>query len=90
MLGKVALVGGAALAGLRGEGVYAACGASNCSSTGAQYCPSNDQDLYIGCCRSGSQYYETRGCYFDSGHGLQLECTYSFATTYNCPNVPAP
>lgn len=96
-LGKLTLLGGAALAGLGGKEVYAACGAYTCSVNNQYYCPSysGETDSYAGCCVSGGKYYETRLCrhtYVNSqGQTVTVtDCYYAFATTAGCPNVPAP
>ncbi len=90
-LGKMAVLGGAALAAVGGKEVYATCGPSRCPINGQYYCPFNDQDSYYSCCKTGSQYYETRLCesYNPSCNCYNIfDCFYSFAVGPNCPNVP--
>lgn len=88
-LGKLALLGGAALAGLRAQNAFATCGPSDCVYHGLDYghaCPPLAIDSYAGCCVSGGQYYETRVC---TGGGA-VECYYAIASGPGCPNAPAP
>lgn len=93
-LGKMALLGGAALAALGGKEVYAICGPSRCPKNNQYSCPSGDMDSYYSCCKTGSQYYETRLCEsYNPSCGCYniFDCFYSFGPVGpNCPNVPAP
>lgn len=86
MVGKVALAGGAVLAGLGNSGVLAA----TCGQAPSPVCKTGcgmDEDVYVGCCHNANGYYETRAC-VSPIYG-NVDCYYVFATTAGCPQVPA-
>lgn len=87
-VGKVALAGGAVLAGLGGGAALAAgCGQCPLPCCNPPACGPSEMDVYVGCCRNANGYYETRACV--SAFTGQVDCYYVFATTAGCPQVPA-
>jgi hypothetical protein len=85
LVGKVALAGGAVLAGL-GGGAALAAGCGQCPSPCCQSGCGMDEDVYVGCCHNANGYYETRAC-VNPLYG-NVDCYYVFATTAGCPQVP--
>lgn len=93
-LGKFALLAGAAFAGVGGTEVFASCGSKDCYYYGQDYgygCPAGDSNVYVGCCKYLGVYYETRSCqHYDRNCNCTVtDCTFSFPTQPNCPQVPA-
>jgi hypothetical protein len=82
-LGKIALLGGAAVAGLGYREALATCGQCPYPCCNGGGCAGNV--IFYGCCKgTDGQWYETTACYTLGG---TLDCYWTFVTSPNCPRL---